>query len=255
MTFVTNRLSTPGNGGKAVQGAMAAAALGALAMFLLDPDRGRRRRKQAASALRRAGSRTGSWLEVGGRDAGNRLQGVLAQWRRLSGQSTPPDDDILQARVRARLGRLVSHPHAVSVEASAGCITLGGPILAREQAALLADVARVDGVREVRDQLELHEHANGIPALQGEGQVARQGNAAQALPPALRGAALAGGSALAWYALRKRTPAGMLLGAVGVALLARVAVQARQGRRADRAQGSEQHGAEPAPSEQGQMLH
>lgn len=254
MTFVKNRLSTSSSGGKAMQGAMAAAALGALAMFLLDPDRGRRRRKQAASALRRAGSRTGSWLETSGRDAGNRLQGVLAQWRRLAGQRTPPDDDILQARVRARLGRLVSHPHAVTVEAADGCITLGGPILALERAALLADVARVDGVREVRDQLELHEHANGIPSLQGEGHVARQGNAAQALPPALRGVALAGGSALAWYALRKRSPAGMLFGAAAVALLARSAVQARQSRQADGAPG-EQHGAEPRPSEQGQMLH
>jgi hypothetical protein len=84
-------------------------------------------------------------------------------------------------------------PHAVTVEASAGCITLGGPILAHEQEALLADVARVDGVREVREQLELHEQANGIPALQGEGHAARHGNAIQALPPSLRGVALAGG--------------------------------------------------------------
>jgi hypothetical protein len=252
MSFGPNRLSTS-PGSKSLQAALAAAAVGALAMFLLDPDRGRRRRKQAGQALRRVGTRTGSWLEAGGRDAGNRWQGVLAQWRRLAGQGKPPDDDILQARVRARLGRLVTHPHAVTVDAAQGCVTLGGPILTHEKPQLLAEVARVAGVREVRDLLELHEHANGIPALQGAGNAIRPPASLQALPPAWRGVALAGGGALAWYALRKRSPASLLLGAASVALLARSAI----GPRSRRGTGHDDavHGQEPRPTEQGQVLH
>jgi hypothetical protein len=253
MTIGKNRLALD-KGGKALQGALAGAALGALVMFMLDPDRGRRRRKQTGQALRRLGTRTESWLEAGGRDAGNRWHGLLAQWRRLAGSGTPPDDDVLQARVRARLGRIVTHPHAVTVAAEQGCITLGGPILSHEKPQLLAEVARVSGVREVRDQLELHEHADGIPALQGEGNAARHGiQAQQALPPAWRGVALAGGGAMALYALRKRSPLGLLLGAAGLALLARSAIPPRSRRRGSADDTA--HGQEPRPLDQGQVLH
>ncbi len=252
MTLGTDR-NAINKGAKALQGALAGAALGAVAMFMLDPDRGRRRRKQTGQALRRLGNRTGAWLDMGGRDAGNRWQGVLAQWRRLAGQVRPPSDDILQARVRARLGRLVSHPHAVTVEAAQGSVTLGGPILTHEKAALLAEVARVAGVREVRDLLELHEQANGIPALQGEGSAALQGTLPLALPPVWRGVALASGGALALYALRNRSPFGVLLGAAGLALLARSAAPMRARRR--QAGDDALRGVDAPAVEQGQVLH
>jgi hypothetical protein len=253
MTIGKNRPALD-KGGKALQGALAGAALGALVMFMLDPDRGRRRRKQTGQALRRLGTRTESWLEAGGRDAGNRWQGLLAQWRRLAGSGTPPDDAILQARVRARLGRVVTHPHAVTVEVEQGCVTLGGPILAHEKPRLLGDVARVSGVREVRDQLESHEHADGVPALQGEGNMAHQGiRAQQALPPAWRGVALAGGGAMALYGMRKRSPLGLLLGAAGLALLARSAVAPRSRRRSSADEVAQ--GPESRPVDQGQVLH
>lgn len=240
--------------GKVLQGLLAGAAVGAATMFMLDPDRGRRRRKQAGQAMRRLGARTEGWLAEGGRDAGNRWQGVLAQWRRLAGQGAAPTDEQLQARVRARLGRIVSHSHAVTVDAVQGCVTLGGPILAHEKPALLADVARVAGVRELRDQLEAHEHADGIPSLQGDGHPVRDARA-QALPPAWRGVALASGSAMAWYALRKRSPLGLVLGALGLALLARSAVAPRARRHAGSTVDLPREGDESPATQQGQILH
>ncbi len=219
--------TSTGLGGQAWQGLLAGAALGAAAMFMLDPDRGRRRRKQAGQAVRRLGKRGGDWIEAGGRDASNRWQGVLAQLRRLIGQAATPSDPQLQARVRARLGRLVSHPHAIHVDASAGCITLGGPILAHEKEALLAGVTRIVGVHEVRDQLEVHELANGIPALQGDGNVTKAASMTHSLPPAWRSLALAGGGVLAWYGLRRRSTAGVVLGTLGLAVLAGSAASPR----------------------------
>jgi hypothetical protein len=257
MKFGTDRPAT-NKAGNAMQSLLTGAAVGAAAMFMFDPDRGRRRRKQTGQAMRRLGVQTGGWLETGGRDAGNRWQGVLAQWRRLAGQGRPPSDEQLRARVRAHLGRLVSHSHAVTVDAHEGCVTLAGPILEHERAALLADVARIAGVREVRDQLDGHENATGIPALQGDGPVQRQ-SSAQALPPALRGAAVVGGSALAWYAYRNRSPAGLLLGVLGLSLLARSVVSPRSRRNAagsGAGAGPEApREGDPGPDTASQVLH
>jgi hypothetical protein len=88
----------------------------------------------------------------------------------LRGQLSHDDVDPLKlaARVRAELGRLVSHPRAVDVSAKDdGCIVLSGPILAGEADRTLAAVASVRGVCGVEDRLERHETADGVPALQG----------------------------------------------------------------------------------------
>jgi osmotically-inducible protein OsmY len=72
------------------------------------------------------------------------------------------------SRVRAELARVVSHPRAIEVTIiHEGCVSLGGPILSSEADAALAAVARVRGVATVEDNLERHESAEGVPALQG----------------------------------------------------------------------------------------
>jgi hypothetical protein len=76
-------------------------------------------------------------------------------------------DEVLVARVRTRLGRVVSHPHAIVVTAEHGRVTLRGPIVAREVASLLKCVYMVRGVAGVGNQLEAHAEAGTIPDLQG----------------------------------------------------------------------------------------
>src|SRR5207245_1228615 len=99
------------------------------------------------------------------RDMANRARGIVAgtKWRLRSEEA---DEPVLEARVRAKVGRFVSHPHAIEVHADGGHVTLGGPILADEVPGLLEAVRSVRGVEEVVDQLELHEDAD-VPALQG----------------------------------------------------------------------------------------
>jgi hypothetical protein len=77
------------------------------------------------------------------------------------------DDLVLAERVRATLGRVVSHPHAIQVVSSGGFVVLRGPILEREAEPLLSAARHVRGVREVIDQLERHEQAGTVPSLQG----------------------------------------------------------------------------------------
>ncbi len=147
------------------------AALGSTMMFLLDPNGGRRRRALMRDQVVRATRKTRDGLDATTRDVANRAGGIAAaaRGRWADGQV---DDQRLAARVRAKLGRVCSHPHAVAVDAHDGIVTLRGPVLASEVNDIVAAVTAVRGVASVNNELDAHESADGIPALQGEGRVA-----------------------------------------------------------------------------------
>ncbi len=143
-----------------------AAGLGAGLMYLFDPDRGKRRRallrNKAEHVTRIAADVTGKTR----RDVRNHLLGVFAEVQALF-RTSEVSDSVLEARVRSKLGRVVSHPHAVAVKTDQGIVTLSGPVLADELHPLLDAVSAVSGVRSIDNWLEVHQHAGGIPALQG----------------------------------------------------------------------------------------
>jgi hypothetical protein len=143
--------------------------VGAIGMYFLDPDRGARRRAFIRDKTIRLTRRTRESASALGSDLQNRAHGMIAEMRaRLSREAV--DDRRLEARVRAELGRVCSHPKAITVFASGGHVTLSGPILAAERAGVLRAVGSVRGVREVTDALEPHEQPGSIPALQGAGR-------------------------------------------------------------------------------------
>lgn len=146
---------------------MAAGVLtGAGLMFLLDPQGGSRRRALVRDKLVRASNKSAEAADATARDLANRTKGVVAATRgRLSRRAV--SDDVLEARVRAKLGRVVSHPAAVKVSASDGRVRLEGPILTDEAARLLSTIWQVRGVKDVENQLELHDEPGDVPALQG----------------------------------------------------------------------------------------
>lgn len=142
-------------------------ALGAGAMFLLDPDNGRRRRALLRDKALHA-ARVG--LESAGRakrDLSNRAHGARVRLRNKVHPEEHVPDEILAERVRAKMGVFVSHPHAITVEARNGIVTLRGPILRREAQALIRRVRHVPGVHEIIDQLERHQATENVSALQG----------------------------------------------------------------------------------------
>jgi len=147
---------------------LTSAAIGALAMYFWDPQAGRRRRARTRDKVEHARRRLRNAYDVTARDARHRAQGLQAISRRLlqrADQAT--DDETLVGRVRAVLGRYVSHPHAIEVSAADGQATLSGPILAAEVPALLGAVKRVPGVRGVENRLAVHQDPGNISSLQG----------------------------------------------------------------------------------------
>ena len=147
------------------------AALGAGCVYAFDPQSGRRRRALVTDKLVRAGKATRSAVDTTSRDVANRSRGIAAATRaRLS--SAPVSDEVLRERVRARLGRVCSHPHAIEVIARDGHVTLRGPALAHEIPSILATVGAVRGVQSLANELDLRDSAENVPSLQGERRLA-----------------------------------------------------------------------------------
>jgi uncharacterized membrane protein len=144
----------------------ASAGLGASLMYFLDPIRGGRRRSRMRDLCFHLMHRTTHAAATTSRDLKHRWQGIVASLRN-GGRFEDVDDDVLKERVRATMGHFVSHSHAIKVDASAGVVTLRGPIVEREAASLLSAIRRVRGVRHLIDALERHERGLHVPALQG----------------------------------------------------------------------------------------
>jgi len=140
--------------------------IGASLMYLLDPVGGARRRAIVRDQFVHAGHLIGDCADATRRDVSNRTAGAIARMRGARRHDLV-DDAVLVERVRAQLGRMVSHPRAIDVEAIDGIVTLRGPILQSEVSRLCNAVARVPGVKELVDELDAHETAENIPALQG----------------------------------------------------------------------------------------
>lgn len=135
-------------------------------MFLLDPDQGKRRRALLRDKCYSAARKTSEGMGVTARDLRNRTQGMISEVQsRFSAESV--DDAVLVDRVRAKLGRIVSHPRAIDVSVQNGRAVLSGPVLTEEVPELLACTRRVNGVKEVVDSLEPHQESDNHPALQG----------------------------------------------------------------------------------------
>src|SRR5687768_38025 len=122
--------------------------IGTTMMYLLDPDRGKRRRALLRDKVVLAQRKTGECMEVTARDVSNRARGIATS---IQSKFTPHevDDAVLVDRVRSKLGRLVSHPGAIEVAAYDGNVALSGPILEDEVAGLLSCVKSIQGVNEV----------------------------------------------------------------------------------------------------------
>jgi uncharacterized membrane protein len=205
------------NQGRTIAGALAGAGL----MYLLDPDRGARRRALVRDQAVRARHRLAEGAEATGRDLRNRALGTAAELRsRFRGETAA--DEIIHERVRAALGRIVSHPSAVAVDVTDGRVTLAGHILADELDGLLRQVRGVRGVTEVRNELEAHTSAEGVPALQGgRRREARFELAQENWAPGMRALVGALGGAIAYRGFRSEGPMAPALVTIGGLLVAR----------------------------------
>lgn len=200
-------------------------ALGAGATFLLDPRQGRRRRALIRDRMVRTAREAREFGDAAAKDLRARAQGLSSQLRfpRQAWRDSAASDDVLIERVRAKLGRHVSHPHAIRVTAQNGYVTLGGDILASEHGKLLQALRTVRGVRDCADRLDVHASAEGIAALQGGAPPSGQRpEILQARwSPGTRAIVGGAGALLSFYALARGGVTGVVALTGGAALMAR----------------------------------
>jgi uncharacterized membrane protein len=196
--------------------------LGAGLMYMFDPARGRRRRALLRDQTVRAWRRSGDLVDKATRDLQNRTSGLAAEARAMVSRDSAPDV-VLAERVRAALGRAVSHPSSISVRVNEGHVTLSGPILAHEVDGLLAQVRSVRGVAGVENGLQVYKQPGDVPGLQGgagrrepEFELFQENWA-----PGIRLLATLGGGTLAVSSLLRGGLLGVLGSLFGLGLLAR----------------------------------
>ncbi|MEU6725028.1 SRPBCC family protein [Nonomuraea wenchangensis] len=139
---------------------------GAAVAYFCDPVRGRSRRAIGRDKAAHATHKLRDGLGVLSRDLANRSRGLAAAVRyRCRSQSV--DDRVLYERVRAELGRHVSHAHAVEVRVDDGIVTLAGDVLVAEDERTRRAIRRVPGVRGVEAVWTAHREAGETSRLQG----------------------------------------------------------------------------------------
>lgn len=187
-------------------------------MFLFDPRQGGARRAIVRDKSRRAVREVEEALDIGTRDLAHRIEGAIVSV--LSPPHVDVPDDVLVARVRARLGHVCSHAHAIQVIAKGdGCIELKGPVIASERDRIVRAVSHVRGVRAIDDDLEVHATPGSHPSLQGAAHGTR---GAMALwTPATRLALGLTSAGIALSSILRGSAGGVMLGGAAVLAIAR----------------------------------
>jgi osmotically-inducible protein OsmY len=146
--------------------AIAGVGAGMLTEYLLDPDQGRARRARMRDKSAHTKRRMSGGLSGMSQDAVNHGRGLAMGMRyRVTGRSA--DDAVLHDRVRAELGRHVSHPHALQVRVDGGMVTVTGDVLAAEEKAVRRGIKRIPGVKGLHEQWTVHDEPGDVPTLQG----------------------------------------------------------------------------------------
>ena len=132
-------------------------AIGAALAYLLDFDRGVRRRAHLRTGLRKFGGMVDGTV----RDVHKRLQAMPLQRvaRLFLVPRRPVPDWVVAERTRLETWRTLAHPDFVQISVRDGRVTVWGPVLAGEPETLRGRLIKVPGVRAVELQLTTRESA------------------------------------------------------------------------------------------------
>jgi uncharacterized membrane protein len=198
---------------------IAAATLGGGFVYLTDPVIGKRRRALLRDAAVHSGKVVRRAAVIAAKDTVHRLGGVLEIGKRVLIHDHV-SDEVLADHVRTEIGRVSSRPN-VEVIVEDGCVTLLGPVVAKEELWVLKAAEAVRGVQEIVNRMQPYAAS---PNMQTQAPRVRQLDILQThWAPATRVAVGSAGASMLLAA--NKMPAGLrtLLRAGGLALVARAA--------------------------------
>lgn len=122
--------------------------------YFVDPRLGHNRRRRISARIQHNLTEAADALSGRRDDVIHRAYGRFARLRaRMT--ADPASDVVLAERVRAEMGHVVSHAHAIQVSAAGGQVRLAGSVRAEELGPLLDRVASVPGIRGIDNQLRV----------------------------------------------------------------------------------------------------
>jgi hypothetical protein len=140
---------------------LAAFGAGAVTAYFFDPRSGGRRRALAADKLVHLVHQLQRRIDDRSHDLFHRVEGAVAETRGKF-DHRQIDDEILEERVRAKIGHTCTHPSAIEVHSKGkGVVELKGPILVAERERVLHAVRGIPGVRGIDDDLEVRINNEG----------------------------------------------------------------------------------------------
>lgn len=127
-------------------------AVGIVAMYMLDPNNGRRRRALVRDKAVATGHDVERLARGASRQTANHLRGMAAKVRARV-QPSHPDDDQLRDHIRSRLGHALRHPARVEVNVDHGHVVLKGTADPAETERLVVTISKMQGVLGVENRL------------------------------------------------------------------------------------------------------
>lgn len=131
------------------------ALMGAGVMYLLDPDRGRRRRARLRDRFVHGAHEAedlGGAAASTARHVRNRARGMLAETRARMLEARV-EDSVLEGRLRAELGRLIQPVGDIRAEVLEGAVRLTGTVDPGDEERLVNGLRHLPGVRTLHNQL------------------------------------------------------------------------------------------------------
>jgi uncharacterized membrane protein/CBS domain-containing protein len=202
---------------------LGALGVGAGLMYLLDPDRGKRRRAILRDQTKHFTNTANRRMGKVASDLKNRTRGVVAETKSIISREEISDEK-LNARIRSKIGRLTTHPHALKTQVENGKVIISGQILSDEADDLVKGIEKMRGVNEIETHLELHNASEKLPALSPNYRTHLKNGISHSwrtpnLPRRIRVLSTAAGLGLGYLAMKKRGILGTTAGGAGAELL------------------------------------
>lgn len=198
---------------------------GAATAYFVHPEHGRKRRAALADGTKKLLDKAAREGKKSLYDSQHHLAGIAAKLR-TSFTHDSPSDRVLEARIRSRLGRLVSHPRAIHVVCEGGAAILWGLVWEKERAPLIEAMGKLPGVREITDHLEIVT-PDELPALKPDTLREARDQIRLNWSPSKRLLLGTGGAALAFHGMRRKDALGTTLAMLGAGLAVRSTMQNR----------------------------
>lgn len=146
--------------------ALACCAVGATAMYYFDPQKGAQRRAECEAGVSSFVRQTGKVMLATGQGMRQWFGGMGSRAKQAMSQASATAEDLTN-RVRSEIAHLLTHSRLINIVAECdGCVTLAGPVERSQVDRLLAGVAKVPGVCQIINRLDIREQMDSSDSTQ-----------------------------------------------------------------------------------------